>query len=197
MPAFTRDEVPGRLLQWLPSGSSLTFPEQGMTSTVAFVEPGQVALKRCTDPLYLDWLRREREVLLALESVSLPVPRVLDHLDSKDDVWLVMTRLPGSSCSTALERSDRAELRALLARIGVFLRRLHETPVPRQLVSRAANDVTRSRAPGGVAPPRNTPGIASPWRLARNDNARDPSLADRGEPRADRHSPHPAAVSFR
>jgi aminoglycoside 3'-phosphotransferase-2 len=108
----------------------LVFPEQGMTSSVAFVEPGDWVLKRCADPIYLDWLRREGEVLVALEGTGLPVPRVLDRLDRGDEVWLVMTRLRGASCSTVLRGSDRAGRRALAGRLGAFLRRLHDTPVP-------------------------------------------------------------------
>lgn len=107
-----------------------------MTSNVAFVKPGEVVLKRCANPLYRDWLRRERFVLEALADSRLPIPRVLDFLDLHREVWLVVTRLPGRQATEVLFEAEEGEPRlALLRAVGVAVRRLHETPVPKRLRS--------------------------------------------------------------
>ena len=126
MPMNTTD-VPDALRRWV--SSPLTFPEeQGWTSTVAFAE--DVVFKRCTDPRYRDWLRREREVLDALESAEVSVPRVLDFHDTEAEVWLVMTRLAGDSCSHAIHRGDPVTRRKLYAAAGAAIRQLHAQPIP-------------------------------------------------------------------
>jgi aminoglycoside phosphotransferase (APT) family kinase protein len=126
---FSRSDIPPALARWVPGTSRLVFPPQGMTAEVAFVEPGDVVLKRCVDPLYLDWLRRERVVLAALEGTSV-APRALDALDRGTDVWLVMSRLPGISAAHRLRQARARDRAALLERIGAFLARLHAVPVP-------------------------------------------------------------------
>lgn len=124
-------DVPEALRRWLPQGARLTFPEeQGWTSAVAFVEPDDVVLKRCTDPRYRDWLRREREVLEVLAEVDVSVPRVLDFHDADTEVWLVMTRLAGDSCSHAIHRADPMTRRKLYAAAGEAIRHLHAQPIP-------------------------------------------------------------------
>jgi aminoglycoside phosphotransferase len=134
---FAIEDVPAPLARWLPRGASLEFPAQGMTSVVAFVEPGDVVLKRCVDPRYRGWLRREHEVLVALAETSLPVPRVLDWHDAGDDAWLVMTRLPGRQCAQVLYEGDASLRCELLRVVGAAIRRLHDTRVPVGLTSDA------------------------------------------------------------
>jgi len=129
-PPMQIDEVPQALRRWTPVASELAFPEeQGWTSTVAFVEPGEIVFKRCTDPRYCDWLRREREVLEALADSPVAVPRALDFHDSEAEVWLVMTRLPGDSCSHAIYRGDSRTREKLYAAAGEAIRQLHQAPV--------------------------------------------------------------------
>lgn len=130
---FERDAVPAPLRRWIPDRARLVFAGHGLTSTVAFVEPGDVVLKRCATPEYLDWLRREHTVLGALSTTDLPVPRALDFADRGDEAWLVMTRLPGAPCSAVLPRLLPAARRRLLRTVGAFLRRLHATPIPEPL----------------------------------------------------------------
>jgi hypothetical protein len=65
MQPFDPSDIPDKLARWLPIGSTLAFPKQGMTSIVAFPDPGLAVFKRCIDPQYRDWLRREHEVLVA------------------------------------------------------------------------------------------------------------------------------------
>ena len=120
----------------MPHSARFGFPEeQGWTSAVAFVEPGEVVLKRCTDPRYRDWLRREREVLEALTDVEVAVPRVLDFHDAGDEVWLVMTRLAGDSCSHAIHRAEPSARPKLYAAAGDAMRRLHAQSIPAALRS--------------------------------------------------------------
>lgn len=135
---FAIEDVPPALVRWLPRGASLGFPAQGMTSVVAFVEPGEVVLKRCVDPRYVEWLRREHEVLVALAETSLPVPRVLDWHDAGDEAWLVMTRLPGRQCAEVLYEAGASGRCELLRVVGAAIRRLHDTRVPAGLMSEAS-----------------------------------------------------------
>ncbi|MEM7155660.1 MAG: phosphotransferase [Myxococcota bacterium] len=128
MNPFEPTDVPEPLRRWLPAGTTLAYPDQGMTSSVAFAGP--VVLKRCTDPLYLSWLRREREVLGALRGTGLPVPEVLDFLDFGAEAWLVMTRRPGIQCAEAMLHGSRAEQLELMRIVGAAARRLHDTPAP-------------------------------------------------------------------
>ena len=130
---FDASDVPGPLERWLPAGATLVFPEQGMTSNVAFIAPGEAVFKRCVDPLYLEWLRRERMVLEALADTEVAAPRVLDYLDLGSEVWLAMTRLPGRQAAEALIECDRQSRLELLQVLGGAVRRLHETPVPHVL----------------------------------------------------------------
>jgi aminoglycoside phosphotransferase len=130
MQPFGPSDIPDKLARWLPTGSTLAFPKQGMTSIVAFLDPGLAVFKRCIDPQYRDWLRREHEVLVALSGTNLPVPRALDYLDLDSEVWLVMTRLPGVQCADALSGATRATRSDLLRIIGAAMRMLHDTPIP-------------------------------------------------------------------
>jgi len=135
VPPLCREDIPDELASWLPSGAELAFPEQGMTSAVAFAVPGNAVLKRCTDPRYLDWLRREQVVLKALEETGLAVPRCLDALDLGAEVWLVMTRLRGHNATDVLrETTPQARVR-IMGEVGVYLRQLHNTAVPQMLQS--------------------------------------------------------------
>lgn len=130
MPPFEPADVPPALRRWVAPNATLRFPDQGMTSSVAFVEPGAVVLKRCRDPLYLDWLRRERTVLQVLAYTELSAPRVLDFADLGSEVWLVMTRLPGIAAAEALLTGTVRERRELLEVVGRAIRSLHDLPPP-------------------------------------------------------------------
>jgi aminoglycoside phosphotransferase (APT) family kinase protein len=85
---------------------------QGVTSEVAFVDDQsrQSVLKRCRDPRYIEWLRREHHVLRALSECPLRIPRVLGYHEVHDsehisETWLLMTRLPGEPLWDVLLRS--------------------------------------------------------------------------------------------
>jgi len=127
MVPLSPSEVPDVLRPWV--SRPLSFPaEQGWTSTVAF--SGDVVLKRCTDPRYRDGLRREHEVLRTLASTDVRAPRVLGFHDGGAEVWLVMTRLAGDSCSHAIRRADRPTRERLYSAAGEALRGLHAQPIP-------------------------------------------------------------------
>jgi aminoglycoside phosphotransferase (APT) family kinase protein len=111
-----------------------------MTSEVAFVEGDtQCVIKRCRDPIYLEWLSREHQVLRALEASHLPVPRVLDYAESKTEdqheAWLVMSRLDGRSLWSEMVEANPKQRADMLGRLGELLKRLHATPVPRGLAA--------------------------------------------------------------
>jgi len=119
------DELPGELA-WLGDRSApIERPPQGMTSEVVFW--GDVVVKRCRDPRYTKWLRAEANKLRALARGGLPIPELRGFVDGTDDVWLVMTRLPGIPFDRALETGDRTQL---VRELGALLRRIHRTPVP-------------------------------------------------------------------
>ena len=134
------NDIPPALRLRIPSNVKLTYPQQGMTSDVALVDGAglSVAIKRCSNPIYVEWLRREHQVLKALADLDLPVPRVLDFAEIEKDgerqVWLIMSKLPGRSLLASLEATphNRAEL---LARLGQLAKRLHGTPVPSALAA--------------------------------------------------------------
>ena len=140
MSLFTRDDIPPALRAYAPPGAELTYPPQGMTSDVAFVD-GDVrcVLKRCREPIYLEWLSREHRVLRALADSRLPIPRVLDYaeLDTEDrhEAWLVMSRLDGRSLWKEILQANPKQRADLLRRVGELLKRLHATPVPGALAA--------------------------------------------------------------
>lgn len=139
MTGFDIDEIPSALQRHLPVGAELVWPAQGMTSEVALAvgTSGTVVLKRCTNPIYLTWLRREHEVLLAIAHLGLPVPNVIDHTEqsgsSGPEAWLVMSCLPGRSLWSAMLEAPDGERGPLLQRLGLFLRALHSARIPEAL----------------------------------------------------------------
>jgi aminoglycoside phosphotransferase (APT) family kinase protein len=137
VPPFTEDEIPPALRAYVPVGARLTYPTQGMTSDVAFVDGSDVVVKRCRDPIYLAWLSREHHVLQALAGTHLPIPRVLDYLpvESGSEAWLVMTRRQGRSLWSVIVEATSEQRAELLRRLGQLLRRLHATPIPGALAA--------------------------------------------------------------
>jgi aminoglycoside phosphotransferase (APT) family kinase protein len=139
MGPFTLDEIPDALAAHLPASGSVEHPPQGMTSDVAFVTgpDRSVAVKRCADPIYLSWLRRERAVLCALADAALPVPAVFGYIEvpraAGPEAWLVMSRLAGRSLWRAMLDTRSGARAPLLRSLGELLRRLHSTPMPRAL----------------------------------------------------------------
>ena len=111
-----------------------------MTSEVAFVDGDtRCVIKRCRDPIYLEWLSREHRVLRALAASRLPIPRLLDYaeLDTEDrhEAWLVMSRLNGQSLWSEILQANAQQRADLLRRVGELLKRLHATPVPSVLAA--------------------------------------------------------------
>jgi aminoglycoside phosphotransferase (APT) family kinase protein len=131
-----RDRLPPEIAAalGLSAEAALSPAPQGMTSEVAFVDDGgmRAVLKRCRDPRYVEWLRRERDVLVALATAPLPIPRVLGYhaAAGETDVWLLTTRLPGESLWAVLLRSEPFDRSALFHTVGRLLRELHATPAP-------------------------------------------------------------------
>jgi aminoglycoside phosphotransferase (APT) family kinase protein len=106
-----------------------------MTSEVAFVDGAtRCVIKRCRNPIYLEWLSREHRVLRALAGSRLPIPRVLDYAEwdtwDRHEAWLVMSRLDGRSLWNEILQANPKERAELLGRVGELLKRLHATPVP-------------------------------------------------------------------
>lgn len=140
MSLFTRDDIPPPLRAFVPPGTSLTYPPQGMTSQVGFVDgDSPCVIKRCVDPVYLSWLAREERVLRALADASLPIPRLFDYttVDAGDrhEAWLVMSRLDGRSLWHEMLHADPAGRADLLWRLGALLKTLHATAVPAALAA--------------------------------------------------------------
>jgi len=160
-------EIPPDLSRWCPRGAGLISPPQGMTSDVVFVEgcDAPVVLKRCRDPRYTSWLRREHTVLRALPTLPVPVPRVLDSIDREaegGDVWLVMTRLPGSPLWPWLLDASPTRRADLLNVLGTALRQVHSLALP--LVLRNEQgwlDAKLAEAEGNLAWCDGTPGLLS------------------------------------
>ncbi|MGH9388570.1 MAG: phosphotransferase family protein, partial [Vicinamibacteria bacterium] len=125
--------------------ATLSLAPQGMTSEVAFLDDRgrSSVLKRCRDPIYVEWLRREHRVLVALSECSLRAPRVIGYHEVRAngevaDAWLHMTRLPGESLWHVLLRSGPLERSDLFRKLGHLLRELHSTPPPAVFVGQAS-----------------------------------------------------------
>lgn len=141
MSLFTRHDIPPALQRYVPPGAGLTYPPQGMTSEVAFVDGDtQCVIKRCRDPIYLEWLSREHRVLRALADSPLPIPRVLgyaevDKNEEGHEAWLVMSRLEGRPLWHEILHANSQRRTRLLQRLGELLKQLHATAVPIDLRS--------------------------------------------------------------
>jgi hypothetical protein len=63
---------------------------QGMTSELAFIDDQgrQSVLKHCQNPIYVEWLRREHQVLVALAECPLRIPRVLGYQEIRHQGWV-------------------------------------------------------------------------------------------------------------
>jgi aminoglycoside phosphotransferase (APT) family kinase protein len=114
-----------------------------MTSKVACVDgDAQCVIKRCRDPIYLEWLSREHRVLRALADSPLPIPRVLGYaqVDKEEgrEAWLVMSRLEGRPLWNEILHANSQRRAHLLRRAGALLKRLHTTPVPISLRSESS-----------------------------------------------------------
>jgi aminoglycoside phosphotransferase (APT) family kinase protein len=136
MSLFTRDDIPSALRRHVPPGAGLTYPPQGMTSEVAFVDgDAPCVIKRCRDRNYLEWLSREHGVLRALADSALPMPRALGYVqvDKKEEgreAWLVMSRIQGRPLWSEFLHANSQRRGRLLRRVGQLLKQLHATPVP-------------------------------------------------------------------
>lgn len=139
MGRFSLRDLPPAIAPYVGPAARLTFPPQGQTSDVALATSrGRVVVvKRCANPLYVDWLRRERVVLEALAGTGLPIPACIAHAETQAQgtpvVWLVMTRLPGRQLFGTLIRASQRRRVALLRQLGEVLRQLHSTAVPAAL----------------------------------------------------------------
>lgn len=124
------------LLLGISGAARMSPAPQGMTSEVVFVDDRdrRSVLKRCRNPIYVEWLHREHDVLVALSESSLRIPRVIGYHevcqgDRVVDAWLHMTRSPGESLWQTL-LSPRVDHSDHLRRVGQLLRELHSTPAP-------------------------------------------------------------------
>lgn len=122
----------------LPSDFELEPARHGNSATVAFVRGGDdgLVLKHAAEPPYAQWLRIEGEVLQALASTELPVPIVIALEPGPDDVWLLLSRLPGDPLCEVLERTEVEHRRGLLRQTGALLGRIHTAAVPASLLRR-------------------------------------------------------------
>ena len=135
-------ELPDALAKHVPRQARLSYPQQGMTSEVAFAEHAgrTVVVKRCANPIYIEWLRREQLVLRALEASGLPVPRFTAYAETELHGaavgWLVTSPLAGRPVfGVAMEASPSAR-ESLFRSVGSLLKQLHATPIPAELLYR-------------------------------------------------------------
>jgi len=128
----------------LSSNATISPAPQGMTAEVAFVDDGGrwYVLKRCRDPIYIDWLRREHEVLRALADHSLPIPRMLGYHEVRQhhqvvDAWLLMTRLPGVSLWDVMLNAAPDQRTRHFHTLGALIHDIHSTAPPPILCAHA------------------------------------------------------------
>lgn len=139
MGAFSSDSIPDAVAAFLPTSARLTYPEQGMTADVMVASNGlqSVVVKRCANPIYIDWLRREQLLLQVLKDSSLPVPEFIHYAESSGEsgveAWLVSSKLEGHSLWKTVLSTAAPHRAPLLRKLGELLRRLHSTPIPAPL----------------------------------------------------------------
>jgi aminoglycoside phosphotransferase (APT) family kinase protein len=132
-------ELPPELVERVGLQARLTFPSQGKTSDVAFAEfdGHSLVIKRCANPIYLDWLRREQVALRALAESGLPIPRFIAYAEAESNGktagWVLMSRLAGAPFLSVAMDAPPAQLVSMFRRLGELVRRLHSTRVPLEL----------------------------------------------------------------
>jgi aminoglycoside phosphotransferase len=140
--SFQAGNYPDPLQEALAPITGVSTPfHQGMTSFVTFAETalGPVAIKHAVD-VRLAALRREKNILDALDAPALPVPECLLYHEAETaqgpEGWLVMRRLPGQPLLQLLRTDDRATLTHALKNLGKTLAQLHAAPIPQRLNTR-------------------------------------------------------------
>jgi aminoglycoside phosphotransferase (APT) family kinase protein len=141
---ITLSEIPSEMMAALPAIDALSVPGEGCTSDVALIRAGnrQLILKRSRHKVFQQWLRREFEVLTALATTDLPVPRPYQFIadNVKGESWLLMDFKPGRQIEDVLLEADKSSREHLLEIIGKVLRLLHQSPVPPQLKWQSSTD---------------------------------------------------------
>jgi aminoglycoside phosphotransferase (APT) family kinase protein len=156
-----------------------------------------VVVKRCANPVYLDWLRREHRTLRALAGTELPIPRFVAYAEAEVSGvtvgWLLMSRLVGRPLLGVVAEASEDGRRLLFQGLGGVLRRLHATLVPtclpgrgdwmaRQLAEARANLSWCDGTAAGLAELERSRPSAVQDRLIHGDLALDNVLVDpRGE----------------
>lgn len=135
-------QMPLALREIIGPIQTVDVPEQGATSDVAVLSGsnGRFVVKRAKRPPYLEWLRREYQVLRSLSPGIDFIPKPFcyaegNHKGSRSH-WLLMEHLPGVSLREVLRQGvDSAERRRLLFAFGRALLSIHSQPVPNELAS--------------------------------------------------------------
>lgn len=143
-------DLPAKVRALLPAEPAFEAARHGRCSTVAFVgEPGRgLVLKRADAAPYGEWLGVEVEILGALATTGLPVPRVVafEHADD-GSAWLVTTRLPGVPLTDHLDAAPREQWPRWFQALGQLLGRVHTTVVPDALLERSSTPWFRRPRP--------------------------------------------------
>lgn len=136
-PALTVDILPEGIRDFLGSIQCITYPEQGETSRVAFVESsqGSFVIKCAHQQPFRDWLCREAQVLRSLAGKDLPIPGIYHFEEGRssqgDEAWLLMERLPGEPLQLVLENTNIGRSRQrLLQAFGELLGKIHRCHPP-------------------------------------------------------------------
>lgn len=131
-------DVPEKIVHQLGELKTISYPKQGCTSHVTFVESssGKYVIKHSKGKQFQEWLTRETFVLKCLENVDLPVPQVYDFvLDNEaDQAWLLMEYIEGKTLrSYFLGETCEIKRRNMIYHFGQMMRKIHFTKCPEEL----------------------------------------------------------------
>ncbi|KAI0041374.1 kinase-like protein [Auriscalpium vulgare] len=69
-------------------------------------------------------------MVLVAENTDIPVPRVLDVIENDDELFVLMTRLPGVPCSGLMSEMDQSSREGVKNDLRCWLAQLRRLPVP-------------------------------------------------------------------
>lgn len=137
---FATSEFPEEIASFLGTIQQLSYPPQGVTSTVAIVEGtnGTYVVKCSRGEQFSNWLKQEYRVLSALARTPLPTPypHVFFQRETWAGVesWLVMSYLAGDPLIAVLQKeTDREARRNILRAFGQILSLIHHSSIPEEL----------------------------------------------------------------
>ncbi|TDL31359.1 aminoglycoside phosphotransferase family protein [Jeotgalibacillus sp. S-D1] len=131
-------DVPAKIISQMGEIMNISYPKQGYTSHVTFVEStkGRYVIKHSKGKQFREWLTKETFVLKCLENVDLPVPQVYDFVleNETDQAWLLMEYIEGQTLRSFLLRETcEVKRHKAIYHFGQMMRKIHLAKCPEEL----------------------------------------------------------------